>query len=158
MKWITERLEKLAKVDETKAKQLQQEYLERINKRKIERDLQISLELEYRYFRFNIIVNDYIWNTAVSFGWKLKDDTVVYAFALQSKNDNFSRPTARKIINKRFSIGDTYKVKRDKSMSINSIPLLLAMHYNGMKKYVGLVGGRPNYLKKIPIIVGSSFC
>jgi len=149
-KWMSKNLENLAKIDEEKAIRLQDGLLARVRERKRDRELQDYLELNYRYFRFNVAVGDWIWGVSVSFGWKEIDGRITYSFALQSKNDHFSRSKARKLINKRFALGNRHSfVKSDFPFS----EVMLVLHYNGMREYGG-IEGRPLYLRKIPIFVG----
>ena len=154
MTWVSKNLENLAKVDNVRAVKLNTESLMRLSKEREEQELQEELGLNYRYFRFDVLVGDWEWDTSVSFGWKRVDDNIgdniVYSFALQSKNDQFSRKVARRLINHRFKNGSSHRFN---TPNFPFSEVMLALHYNGMRKYGG-IEGRPLYLRKIPIFVG----
>jgi hypothetical protein len=153
-KWLTERWRNLAKVDEEKARRLQSGFIVKLKERVAERELQKELDLEYRYFRWEHKTKEYLCEVSVSFGWKKIDDEIVYSFAMQSKNDRFSRKEARRYINKRFSSGSRHRFKVDKSFGMKQIPLLLVAHYNGMRLYN--LEKKPDHVKYIPVYFGGT--
>ena len=137
--------------DKEKAKKLENAYHQKLNEVNSELELQRTLNLKYRYIRI------YPRNTngafSVSFGWKRQGDEIIYAVALQSKKDNFSRKDAKKVINKRFFLEATHKFTFISSTHIRDIGPILAAHYNSLRKVQGVLNV-PKYLRHIPIWLG----
>ena len=145
-------LEQFAQIpDKEKAEMLESIYLENEDIKRLQKELQEIVNVEYRYIR-----NWDIWPhkcSSISFGWKREGDEIVYAVALQSRKDNFCRRYARNIINKRFSIGATQKFKFVSNTPIRDMGPILAAHYNSLREVVG-IENVPKYLRHIPIYLG----
>jgi hypothetical protein len=143
--------------DKEKAKRLQKEYYERSEERECLEDLQKSLNLEYRYFRFWFNGDREI---SISVGWKrivydFDVDSIRYSIALQSKKDSFSRKEARKHINKRFNEGFSAEIPIANGIRNRNIDQLIAWHYNThhvpWEDYGLRANIVPKYLRNIPI-------
>ena len=137
--------------DREKAERLKKEYQQNLMEQSNDKRLQENLNLEYRYVRMWDFMNG--TDISVSFGWKRKGDEIVYAVALQSKKDNFSRKDARKVINRRFYVGHTHSFTFVSKTAIRDMGPILAAHYNSLRELEGVVSV-PKYLRHIPIIIG----
>ena len=137
--------------DKEKAERLSKIYEEKESLKHFERRLQDNLALEYRYIR--------TWDSqynkvgAVSFGWKKQGGELVYAVALQSHRDSFSRKDARRVINKRFSSGQTQSLIFESDTIIRDMGPILATHYNSLRGIRGVLNV-PKYLRHIHIELG----
>ena len=137
--------------DKVKAEKLSKMYEEKENLKHFQKRLQENLDLNYRYIR--TWDAQYNKEGAVSFGWKRQGDEIVYAVTLQSHKDIFSRKDARRIINRRFSIGQTQSIIFLSSTTIRDMGPILAAHYNSLRSIQG-VQSVPRYLRHIHIELG----
>jgi len=136
--------------DKQKAYKLRRELVERKILTERKKELHDKLNLSYRYFRFHKKGKE----VSVSIGYKFVGDMIVYSVALQSKNDNFSRKEARRVINERWKYD--YVVEFHVGFKTKEIDVTIACHYNSKKskpEEFGLVL-IPKYLEKIPIKIG----
>lgn len=122
------------------------------------RKLRSKLTLNYRYYR-------YIYQTEskelelnksqiVSVGWKIASRSpsdvsmvvVEYSVALCGKNEQFSRPAAKEILDERFDKGNTLQFEIPLLyFPEKTIPDLIKVHYNAVKKDAEALG-----MKRLP--------
>ena len=135
--------------DKEKGKWLLDNHLEKQKTEAYEAALHKHLGLTYRYFRFYAKGKE----VSVSVGYRLIKDSIEYAIALQSKNDNFSRKEARKVINTRYARLATGFMPL--AYATKEIDILIATHYNGDEVPPHGYGVKmiPEYLRRIPISV-----
>jgi len=137
--------------DKAKAERLSKIYEEKENLKHFEKRLQENLALNYRYIR--TWDERYNKDGAVSFSWKRQGDKIVYAVALQSHKDSFSRRYARKVMNRRFSTGQTQSFTFISDTAIRDMGPILALHYNSLRTLNG-IKNVPKYLRHISIELG----
>ena len=143
-----------SKIPVDKAEKIKKELMERQAILEEEKELHEEFGLNYRYFRF--------WKNyrlvSISIGYvtlwspvKEKSNIIEYAVALQSKNDNFSRKDARRIINQRWKKNKTVKFVIDKNIKAKDI--IIVCHYNSKAVSPIMYGLKsiPKYLRYIPI-------
>jgi len=143
-----------SKIPVDKAEKIKKELMKRQLILKKEKELHEEFGLNYRYFRFwknYRLVSISIGYVTLGSPRNEENNIIEYAVALQSKNDNFSRKDARRVINQRWKKNKTVKFYIDENIKAKDV--VIACHYNSKAVSPIIYGLKsiPKYLRYIPI-------